>query len=122
QFPAADAGEHGGIGDLETVEMKDRKNRAVTRGIEKLVGVPTCGKRARFRLAIADDAGHDKIRIVECRAICMDEGIAQLAPFMDRPGSFRRHMTRDAIRPRELPKQPLQAVSAALDIRIALRV
>ncbi len=43
QFLATDAGEHGRIGDLEPVEMKDRKNRAVARGIEKLVGVPARG-------------------------------------------------------------------------------
>ena len=122
QFPAADAGEHGRIGDLEPIEMKDRKNRAIARRIEKLVGVPTRGERARFRLAVADDAGHDQIRIVECRAICMDEGIAEFAAFMDRPRRFRRDMTRDAVWPGELPKQPLQPVSAALDIRIALGV
>src|SRR6266404_5856772 len=33
-----------------------------------------------------------------------------------------RDMTRDAIRPGELPKEPLQPVSAALDIGISLRV
>ena len=122
QFLAADAGEHRRIGDLEAVEMKDRKNRTVTRRIEKLVGVPARGQRARFRLAVADDAGDDQIRIVECRAIGMDERIAQLAPFMDRARRFRRDMTGNAVRPGELPKQPLQSVSAALDIRIALGV
>ena len=73
QFLAADAGEHGRIGDLEPVEMKDRKNRAIARGIQKLVGVPTGGKRAGFRLAVADDAGDDQIRIVEGRAIGVDQ-------------------------------------------------
>ena len=108
QFPAADAGEHSRIGDLEPVEMKDRKNRTIARGIEKLVGVPARSKCARFRLAVADDAGHDQIRIVEGRAVCMDEGITELAPFMDRTRSFRRDVTGDAVRPGELSKQPLQ--------------
>ena len=115
QFLAADAGEHGRIGDLEPVEMKDRKNRTIARGIEKLVGVPTRGQRARFRLAVADDAGHDQIRIVERRAIGMDQGISQFTAFMDRPRRFRCDMTGDAVRPGELAKQPLQSVSAALD-------
>src|SRR6266478_7303340 len=66
QFLVADAREHGRIGDLEPIEMKDRKNRAIARRIQKLVGVPTRGKCARFRLTVADDAGHDQIRIVEC--------------------------------------------------------
>ena len=46
QFLAADAREYRRICDLEPVEMKDRKNRAIARGIEKLVGVPTRGKCA----------------------------------------------------------------------------
>src|SRR5215217_8957990 len=36
---------------------------------------------------------------------------------MDRAGGFRRDMTRNAIGPGELPKQPQHSVSAALDIR-----
>ena len=83
QFLAADAREHGRICDLETVEMQDRKNRAVTRGIEKLVGVPARGQCARFRLAVADHAGDDQIRIVERGAIGVDQGIAQFAAFMN---------------------------------------
>jgi hypothetical protein len=55
----------------------------------------------------------------KCSAKGVDQGITQFAAFMDRPGSFRRDMTRYAIRPGELPKQPLQSVSAALDIREA---
>ena len=86
QFLAADAGEYRRIGDLVAVEMKDRKNRTITRGIQKFVGMPACGKRTGFRLTVADDAGHDQIWIVECRAIGMDEAVTQFAPFMDRPG------------------------------------
>ena len=122
QFLAADARQHRRIGDLEPVEMKDRKNRAIARRIEKLVGVPAGGERAGFRLAVADDAGDDQIRIVEGRAIGVDQRIAQFAAFMDRAGRFRRDMTGNAVRPGELAKQPLQSVSAALDRRIALGV
>jgi hypothetical protein len=69
QFLAADASQHRRIGNLETVEMKDRKNSAIARGVQKFVGVPTGGQRTRFCLTIADDAGDDQIRIVECSAI-----------------------------------------------------
>src|ERR1700730_2663968 len=122
QFPAADAGEHGRIGYLESIEVKDWKNRAITRRVEKLVGVPARGERAGFRLAVADDTGDDQIRIVERRPIGMDQGIAQFAPLMDRSGSFRCDMAWDALRPGELPKEALQSVTAAVDVRIALRV
>jgi len=98
QFLAGDAGEYRRIGDLETVEMKDRKNRTIARGIQKFVGVPARGKRTGFRLTVADDAGHDQIWIVERRAVGMDEAVTQFAPFMDRPGRFRRDVARDAVR------------------------
>ena len=73
QFLAADTRQHRRICDLEAVEMKDRKNRAIARGIEKLVGVPTGGQCTRLRLAVADDAGDDQIGIVESRAIGVDQ-------------------------------------------------
>src|SRR5271154_3932706 len=122
QFSAADAREHGRVGDLKSIEMKDGENRAIARRIEKLVRMPARGERARLRLAVADDAGHDQIGIIECRAIRMEERIAEFAALMDRPRWFRRDMTRNAVWPGELTKQPLQPVSAALDIRIALGV
>ena len=75
QFLAADTREHGRICDLESVEMKDWKNRPVARGIKKFVGVPTGGQGARLRLAVTNDAGHDQIRIVECRAVGVEQGI-----------------------------------------------
>src|ERR1700691_3630413 len=46
QFPAADAGEHGRIGDLKSIEMKNRKNRTIARRIEEFVGMPTRGECA----------------------------------------------------------------------------
>jgi len=73
QLLAADASQHRRIGDLETVEMKDRKNRAIARRVQKFVGVPTGGQRTSFRLAVADDAGDDQIRIVEGGAIGMSQ-------------------------------------------------
>src|SRR5580704_6521722 len=109
-------------GELEPIEMKDRKNCTIARRIEELVGVPARGERAGFRLAVADDAGDNQIRIVEGRAICMEEGIAEFAPLMDRPRCFRRDMDGNAVWPGELSKQPLQPVSAALDIRIAFGI
>ena len=48
QFLPADARQHRRIGDLEAVEVKDRKDRPITCGIQKLVGMPTRGQRSRF--------------------------------------------------------------------------
>jgi hypothetical protein len=38
--------------------MKDRKHGAIPRGIEELVGVPTGGERAGFRLSVAIRSGN----------------------------------------------------------------
>ena len=43
-------------------------------------------------LAIADDAGHDQIRIVENCAKGMAQRITQLTPFVDRARTLRRRM------------------------------
>ena len=73
QLPAADTRQHGRICDLEPVEMKDRKNRAITCGIEKLVGMPTCRECTRLRLAVTDDASDYQIGIVESCAMSVDQ-------------------------------------------------
>ena len=122
QFLAADAREHRRIGDLEAVEMQDRKHRAIARRVEKLVGMPAGGQRAGFRFAVADDAGDDQIGIVERRAIGVEQRIAELAAFMNGAGRFRRDMAGNSVRPGELAKQPMQSVPAALDRRIAFGI
>jgi hypothetical protein len=82
----ADAGHHRRIGDLEPVEMQDRKNRAVARGVQKFVGVPTGGQRTSFSLAVADDAGDDQMRIVEGRAISVEQEYPSSPPSWIEPG------------------------------------
>ena len=83
QFLAADARQDGRIGDLEAVEMKDRKHRAIARGIEKFVGVPAGSQSAGFGFAIADDASDDQVRIVESRAIGVRQRIAEFAALVN---------------------------------------
>jgi hypothetical protein len=102
--------------------MKNRKYCAIARGIEELVGVPTGGEGTSFRLAVTDDATDDQIWIVEGRSIRMCQRIAKLAAFVNGAGGFRRYMTGNSIGPGKLTKQPVQAVPAALDGRIAFGV
>jgi hypothetical protein len=82
----ADAGQHRRIGDLEPVEMQNRKNRAVAREVQKFVGVPTGGQRTSFSLAVADDAGDDQMRIVEGRAISVEQEYPSSPPSWIEPG------------------------------------
>ena len=102
--------------------MQDRQHRAVARRVQELVGVPAGGQRPGFRLAVADDAGDDQIRIVEGRAIGMQQRIAQFAALVDGAGRFRRHVAGDPVGPGELAEQTQHAAPAALDGGIALGV
>ena len=105
----ADPGKHGRVGDLVAVEVEDRQHRAVAGGVEELVAVPAGSQGTGLRLAIADDARDDQIRVVERRAVGVGQGVAELAAFMDGAGSFRRGVAGDAAGEGELREQPLQA-------------
>ena len=63
--------------------MQDREYGAIGDGIEKFVGVPCRGQRSCFRLAVADDAGDNKFRIVEYRPEGMAERISEFAAFVN---------------------------------------
>src|SRR5262245_5102260 len=98
--------------------MQNRKHRPVTRGIEKLVGMPTGREWPGLALAVANYAAGDQFRIIEGRAVGVDQGIAQLSAFMNRARCLRSGMTRDAARKRELLEELSQAFFILLNVWI----
>ena len=122
QLRMRNARQHRGIGDLVAVQMQDRQHRAVGCWIQKLVGVPACGQRPGLRFAIAHHAGHNQIGIVERRAVGVHQGVTQLAALVDGARRFRRHVAGNAVRPTELPEQPLDAVTILPDVGINFRI
>ena len=118
----ADAGEHGGIGDLVAVQVQDRQHRPVGQRVQELVRVPARRQRPGLRLAVADDAGDDQVGIVEGGAVGVRQRIAELAALVDRPGRLRRHVARDAAGKGELGEEPLHARLVLRDVRIDLAV
>ena len=117
-----DAREHGRVGDLVAVEMQDRQHRAVARRIEKLVRVPARRERPRLRLAVADHAGDDEIRVVEGRAVGVRQRIAEFAALVDRTRRLRRDVARNAAGERELGEEPLHPLLVLRDVGIDLAV
>ncbi len=83
QFFARNAREDGGIGDFVAVKMEDGQHRPISGGVEELVRVPRRRERSGLCLAVANDTGHGKIRIVENGAKGMAQRVAELAPFVD---------------------------------------
>ncbi len=55
--------------DLVTVQMEDRQDGPVADRIQELVRMPGGRKRAGLGLAVADHAGDDQVRVVECGAV-----------------------------------------------------
>ena len=102
--------------------MQDRQDDAVARRVEELVRVPARGQRARLRLAVADDAADEQIGVVERCSVGVRDGVAELAPFVDRARCLRRDVARDAAGERELAKELAEAGLVLRDVRVDLAV
>ena len=102
--------------------MKNRQHAAVPRRIEKLVAVPTGCQWARFRLAIADDAGYDQVRVIERGSVSMAERVAEFATFVDRAWCFWGNVRGDAAGEAELLEQLSHPLGILADIRVDLAV
>src|SRR5262245_7079227 len=85
QLFVTDPSKYAGIGDFVAVQVQDRQDNAVGHGIEKLVGMPARGERSSLRLAVADNAGDDQIRIVVGGAVGVRDRISELTALVNRP-------------------------------------
>ena len=133
RFPAAapeevlhlalgDAGEDGGVVDLETVQVEDGQHCPVPHGVEELVGVPGGGQGAGFRLAVTHHAGGDQIGVVKHRAKGVGQGVAQLATLMDGARGLRGHVAGDAAGEGELFEETAHPVQVLADVGIDFAV
>jgi hypothetical protein len=74
--------------DLEPIHMHNGENRARFSGIDVLVPMPGSGGRTAFRLAITNNTGNDKMRVIHDSAKRNAESVTEFAAFMDGSGSF----------------------------------
>ena len=115
-----DAGQDGRVADFIAIEVQDRKHSSVGDRVEEFVGLP-CGRQgARFRFAVADDAGDDQIGIVERSPEGMAKRVPQLASLVNRPRCRRRNVARNPAGKRELLEQFFQPGLVLGDVRINL--
>jgi hypothetical protein len=84
--------------------------------------VPACGKWSGFRFAVAYDAGDDEVGVVECGAVGVHEGVAELAALMDGAWSFGSDVARDSVGPGELAEKALDAIAILFDVGVDLGV
>src|SRR5262249_9144987 len=97
-------------------------NRPVPSWIDELVRMPGGRERPCLRLAVADDACDDEIRIVERGAGRVRERIAELSPFVDRARRFGSDVAGHAAGEGKLLEELAQPGFVARDVRINLRV
>ena len=120
QLLVADPRQHGRVGDLVAVQVQDGEDGAVLLRVEELVRVPAGGQRTGLGLAVADDAAHEQIGVVEGGAEGVGDRVAELAALVDRAGNFGRHVARDAAREGELAEEGAHAVFVTRDVRVEL--
>ena len=110
------------VGDLVAIQVEDRQHTTIASRIEKLVAVPTRSQRARFRFTVSHNTSHDQIRIVERRAVCVAQCVAQFSALVDASRRFGCYVARDAARKAELLEQPSHSLLILADVRIQLAV
>ena len=84
--------------------------------------MPARRERTGLGLAVADHARNRQVGVVEGGAEGMREGVAELAPLVDRAGRLGRGVARDAARERELAEEALQPGLVAADLGEQLAV
>ena len=110
--------EHGRVGDLVAVEMQHRQHRSVADRVQELVRVPARGQRAGLRLAVADDAADQQVRVVEHSAVGVQQRVPQLSPLVDRARRLGSDVAGDAAGKRELAQQPAQPLLVVADVGV----
>ncbi len=122
QFLLGDPGQDRRVGDLVAVEVEDRQDGPVVDRVEELVRVPGRGERPRLRLAVADHAGDEEVRVVEGGAVGVGEGVAEFAALVDGAGGLGCDVAGHAAGEGELLEQPPHARRVAADVRIRVGV
>ena len=113
-----DAGKDGRVGYLVAIEVQYGQHRAVGLSVDELVELPAGGQRSGLCLAVADDAGHDELRVVGHGAEGVGQGVAQLTALVDGARSLGRDVAGHAAGEGKLLEEALHALFVAGDIRI----
>src|ERR1700730_7252929 len=85
--------------------MQDWKNGAVTRGIQKFIGVPAGSQRSSLGFTVAHNAAYQQIRVVERGAKGVSQRVTQFAALVDGAWSFWRDVAWNSSREGKLLEQ-----------------
>ena len=122
ELVVADAGRHGGVGDLVAVEVQHRQDRTVGDRVEELVRVPAGRQGPGLGFPVTHHAQREQIRVVEHGAVGVQQRVAELAALVDGSRCLRGHVAGDAAGEGELAEQRPQAVLVLADRGVDLAV
>jgi hypothetical protein len=98
--------------------MQNGKHCAVVFRIEKFIDVPAGGQRSSLGFAIADNATHQQVGVIESRAGSVAQRVSEFAAFVNRTWRFRRVVAGNSTGEGKLFKQALHAFFALPNIGI----
>ena len=114
----AHAPKQGGAGEFVAIDVQNRQHRPRRSRVEVIIGMPGSSQRTGFGFAIANDAGHQQVGVVEGGSIGMGEAIAQFAPLLNLTGCAGYEVTRQTEGPRKRPDQVAYTRHARLVLRV----
>ena len=109
QFLVGDPGQQGGVVDLVSVEVKDRKYSPVANRIQKFADVPRGRQRTSFGFAVAHHGRNDQVGVIERGSAGVREHVPQFTSLVNGSWGLRRAVTANAAGERELFKEVPQA-------------
>src|ERR1700747_1026435 len=102
--------------------MENRKNGTIAGGIQEFVRMPTCPQWPGFGFAISNHAAYKQIRIIECSAISVRDGIAKFAAFVNRARRFRSDVAGNSAGKRKLFEEMWKAFFVLRNVRVDFAV
>jgi len=105
QVGLGDSAQHRRVGDLVAVEVQDGQHRTVAGRVQEHVRQPATGQRPGLRLAVADHARDQQVRVVERGTVGVAERVPELTPLVNGPRHLRGHVAGNATGEGELAEE-----------------
>src|SRR5437660_7456118 len=93
QLFITEAAKHRRICDFVTIQMKNGKNGSVPGRVREFVGMPARCQWTGLGFPIANDAAGEQVRVIENRAVRVNQRIAEFSALMNRARGLGRSVT-----------------------------
>ena len=112
----------GWVSNLVAIEVQDWEDDTIGQWVHELVGLPRSCKWAGLCLAVADNSDCQQGWVVQDSAVCVGQGVAQLAALVDGAWSLRCVVGRNSAWIRETAEELLEALFIVGDEWVGLAI